>query len=100
MAKPKLNESEIVKEIFKLKSNTSQKDIKEILDLFVDISKKSLKAGIPVSLKGFVTLKCEAVKSKRIYSFKNKASIGLPSRVLPKAAFNRGFINIIKKLNK
>jgi len=95
----KLNESDIVQRIFERKFNASQKDIKEIMDLFIDISKESLINGISINLKGFVTLKCEPVKSKKIYSFKDKTSTELPKRILPKAAFNRKFINKIKEIN-
>jgi nucleoid DNA-binding protein len=95
----KLNESEMIKKIHEKNPNLNKRDIKQVLDLFVEISKDSLEKGISINLKAFVTLKCEEVKGKRTYSFKAGENVELPKRILPKATFNRSFVNKIKEIN-
>jgi nucleoid DNA-binding protein len=74
-------------------------EIKIIIKSFIGRIKYHLLKKQIVNLTGFATFEVKEVSAKKTWNFKEKKSVMLPTRYLPKSEFRRKFIDEVKNIN-
>jgi DNA-binding protein HU-beta len=93
----KQNKNNLVDDIA-VECGLSKKEVKKVINLFIQKIKTSLLLGEKILLKGFVTFSIREAKPKLINDFQNEGHrLTVGERKLPKAKFSDGFVKQIKK---
>ncbi|MEG0728204.1 MAG: HU family DNA-binding protein [Anaerovoracaceae bacterium] len=96
----KVNEKLLVNSIAK-DTGISNKVVKEVIKSLKHHIKRLVRYNVTVCLTGFCTFSLKEYKSKKAYSFKEKANIELGgNRYRPGAEFSDIFVAEVKKKNE
>lgn len=77
-----MNKNEFISEVMS-KSGINKKDCKLCLETILNVIKDALRSGESVTLSNFGKFKVNEIKSKQMYSFKEKKTLLMNSRKLP-----------------
>ena len=74
-----------------------QNQVSQIIDEFLEETKKSLLKGEEVRLQGYFTLKTTITKPRMAMNLQTKKKMKVPSKRVPKCKFSLGFKEEISK---
>ena len=77
-----MNKNEFISEVTS-KSGISKKECKLCLETILNVIKEALRKGESITLSNFGKFKVNEIKSKPMYSFKEKTTLLMNSRKLP-----------------
>jgi nucleoid DNA-binding protein len=94
----KYNKNNIIEEIA-AETGFTQREVKLIINLFIEKIKQAMLSGQKVLLKGFITFSVRVAKPRKINDFKVEGNrLRVDKRTLPKAKFSDSFVQKVKKM--
>ena len=81
---------EIVREIAR-KHGKDYADVSQIVNEFIDLTKKEISQGGKVEIRGFGTFELKAKRSKLVHDFRSNTKFSIPERKVPSFRVAKAF---------
>lgn len=91
-----MNKEELVQEVAK-KAKVTQKEVSEILSIFVDVVEKTVSKGKKVTLVGFGTFEARKRAARTGRNPQTGAEIQIPAKTVPTFTAGKKFKELVNK---